>query len=93
MQHDVLAFPNLQNAIESLQNLVDQGLLLFAKRLFRLDNDGLALEQDFEFRQSIGPQRAACRHDVADVVGTPQPGCNLDGTGKVDGFGVDVVFP
>ena len=65
---------DLQDAIEALQDLVDQGLLVVAERFLRLNDNGFAVEQGFEFREPVGAQRAAGRYQVANELGAPSFG-------------------
>ena len=92
MQHDVLAFANLQHAVESLQDLVDEGLSLGAERFLGLDDDGFSVEQHFELAQAVGGQRAARGDKVADVLGAAEFGRYLDGSGKEHWLRMDRVL-
>ncbi len=92
MQHDVLAFPNLQDPVEALQDLVHERLFLRAEGFLGLDDNGLALEQRLEFAQAIGLERAAGRNQVADEIGAAEFGCNLDRAGEINSLGVDTLF-
>ena len=91
VQHDVLAFPDLQHTVETLQHAVDQRLLVVAEGFLGLDDDGFAVQQGFQLDETVCAQRAARRYQVADEVCLAELGRDFDGPGEIHGLRLDAV--
>ena len=69
MQHDVLAFLDLQHALDPQQQALQPLRLVSGELLRRLDDRGAALEDRCRLVKLVRAQRGAARHEIADEVG------------------------
>ena len=82
-EHDVLAFANLEHAVEALQDLVDERLLRRLEGFQRLDDDCFTVEQPVDLAQGVCLEGAARRDEIADKIRLAELGSDLDGAGEV----------
>ena len=92
VQHDVFALTDLQDAVQPLQDAVDERLLFVVERCQCLDDYGLALEQDVDFFESVGDERRACGDKIADIVRAPEFGRDFNGARKIDDLRINTMF-
>ena len=83
---------NFQHAIEPLDDFVDQRLLFLTERGEGLDDDRFAFQQNRDFAQAIGHERAAGRDQVANKVRTAEFRRYFDRAGEVDGLCAYLIF-
>ncbi len=96
MEHDVLAFFDLQHALDPLQEAVDQRELVVIQLRGRADQCGSTLEYRCDFVEVVRLHRGAARNQIANDIRLSEAGCNLDCARKLndtcfDPFSIQIV--